>query len=259
MMAISKNSSKSALYARLFVNMYQFNLEKFSGPLDLLLSLVEEERLSINEISLSKVADEYIAYLKSLEEMPKEELAAFLVISSTLMLIKSRSLIPNLKLSNEEEIDIKDLERRLKTYKFFKKLGESLRGLKKQGRHLFGREAYVGMRAVFFPPKDLTKETLAKTVEELLTAIPAKESLPEDTLKKAISLEEKMEELRSRLENMMAVNFSAIGGSALGGEGKIDKVEVIVSFLALLELVRQGFAIFEQKGTFANIEMKKNG
>ncbi|MDO8523136.1 MAG: segregation/condensation protein A [bacterium] len=233
--------------------MYQFNLDKFSGPLDLLLNLVEEEKLSINEISLSRVAEEYIAYLKSLEEMPKEELAAFLVIASTLMLIKSRSLIPNLKLSEEEEVDIKDLERRLKTYKFFKELAESLKALNKGGRHLFGREAYVGMQAVFFPPQDLTKEILSKIVEELLTAIPQKESLPEDTLKKAVSLDEKMSELRDRLESMVAVNFEE-----MRKDGK-EKVEVIVSFLALLELVRQGFAIFEQKGIFANIEMKKNG
>lgn len=233
--------------------MYQFALEKFSGPLDLLLNLVEEEKLSINEISLSKVAEEYIAYLKSLEEMPKEELAAFLVIASTLILIKSRSLIPNLKLSDEEEVDIKDLERRLKTYKFFKKLGESLRGMNKQGKHLFGREAYTGMQAIFFPPQSLTKETLSKIVEELLTAIPQKESLPEDTLKKAVSLDEKMTELKNRLENMVSVNFSEMQ------KGGREKVEVIVSFLALLELVRQGFAIFEQKGIFANIEMKKNG
>ena len=233
--------------------MYQFNLEKFSGPLDLLLSLVEEEKLSINEISLSKVAEEYIAYLKSLQEMPKEELAAFLVIASTLMLIKSRSLIPNLKLTDEEEIDIKDLEKRFITYKFFKKLGESLKGLQRQSRHLYGREAYVGMQAVFFPPKDLTKETLSKIVEELLTSIPIKESLPEDTLKKAISLDDKMTELKNRLEGMVAVNFEVMR------VGAKEKVEVIVSFLALLELVRQGFAIFEQKGTFANINVTKNG
>ena len=238
--------------------MYSIALEKFAGPLDMLLGLVEEEKLSINEISLSQVADQYISYLKSLEEMPKDELAAFLVIASTLILIKSRSLMPGLKISEEEEIDIKDLERRLKMYKFFKELSLKLRDLNKHGRHLFGREAYLGMQAVFFPPAGLNKETLAKTVEELLAAIPQKESLPEDSIKKAVSLEEKMDELKERLEKMINVNFSAIGGFAFGGEEKKDKIDVIVSFLALLELVRQGFAIFEQKSVFASIEMKKN-
>ena len=238
--------------------MYSIALEKFAGPLDILLGLVEEEKLSINEISLSQVADQYISYLKSLEEMPKEELAAFLVIASTLILIKSRSLMPGLKISEEEEMDIKDLERRLKTYKFFKELSLKLRDINRQGRHLFGREAYLGMQAVFFPPAGLTKETLGKTIEELLAAIPLKESLPEDSIKKVVALEEKMDELKDRLEKMINVNFSALGGSAFGGEGEKDKVEIIVGFLAILELVRQGFAIFEQKGVFGSIEMKKN-
>ena len=68
-----------------------------------------------------------------------------------------------------------------------------------------------------------------------------------------------MEELKGRLEKMINVNFSALGGSAFGGEEGKDKIEIIVGFLAVLELVRQGFAIFEQKGIFANIEVKKNG
>src|SRR3989338_4393306 len=206
--------------------MYSIALEKFAGPLDMLLGLVEEEKLSINEISLSQVADQYISYLKSLEEMPKEELAAFLVIASTLILIKSRSLMPGLKISEEEEMDIKDLERRLKMYKFFKELSLKLRDINKQGRHLFGREAYLGMSSVFFPPQDIGTENLAQVLKEILTAIPQIESLPEDSIKKAVSLKE--------------------------------KIEIIVGFLALLELVRQGFAIFEQNGVFGSIEMKKN-
>lgn len=78
---------------------YQLTLENFSGPLGLLLNLVEEQKLSINEISLAEIAEKYIIYLKSLEEMPKDELAAFLVIASTLMLIKSRSLLPGVQLT----------------------------------------------------------------------------------------------------------------------------------------------------------------
>lgn len=237
--------------------MYQFTLEKFTGPLDLLLNLVEEQKLSINEISLAKIAEEYIKYLKSLEEMPKEELAAFLVIAATLMLIKSRSLIPNLKLSEEEEMDIKDLERRLKTYQFFKELSAHLRGFTKEKRHLFGREAYAGMSAVFFPPEGVTAEHLKKTLKDLLEFIPQKESLPEESIFKTVSLEDKMEELKERIERFMEFSFSARGGSAYGGDEKKDKLEVIVSFLAMLELIKQGFMIFEQKHLFGNIQLKK--
>ena len=149
--------------------MYQISLDKFSGPLDMLLNLVEERKLSINEISLADVAEQYISYLKTLEEISKEELAAFLVIASTLMLIKSRSLIPNLDITEEEATDIKELEMRLKTYQFFKIMSGHLRELAAKNTHSFGREAYSGMGEFFSPPDGITKENLRATLLEILT------------------------------------------------------------------------------------------
>ena len=214
--------------------------------------MVEEQKLSVNEISLSKVAEQYIAYLKSLEEMPKDELAAFLVVASTLMLIKSRSLLPGLKLSEEEEQDIHELEQRLKTYKFFKELSDHLKELNKKDRHLFGREAYLGMQAVFFPPEGLKTPDLKKILDDVLATIPIKETLPEESILKTISLEDKMAELKERLERFMQFSFKEMQKNTK------EKVEVIVSFLAMLELIKQGFMIFEQKKLFGNIELKKN-
>ncbi|KKT29934.1 MAG: Segregation and condensation protein A [Candidatus Azambacteria bacterium GW2011_GWC2_45_7b] len=214
--------------------------------------MVEEEKLSINEISLSRVAEQYIAYLKSLEEMPKEELAAFLVIASTLMLIKSRSLIPGIKLTEEEEQDIKELERRLKTYKFFKGLSLHLKDLNLQQRHLFGREAYAGMSAVFFPPEKLTPKKIKDILDEILLAVPVKEALPEESMLKTVSLEEKMAELKRRLEEFMQFNFDEFR------KQHKEKLEIIISFLAMLELIKQGFMIFEQKKLFGSIELKKH-
>lgn len=228
---------------------YQITLEKFSGPLELLLNLVEEQKLSINEISLSKVAEQYIAYLKSLEEMPKEELAAFLVVATTLILIKSRSLLPSIQLTEEEETDIKELERRLKTYQFFKEISLYLKELNKENRHLFGREAYAGMSAVFFPPEGVTSALLKKTLTEILEAVPQKENLPEEAILKTVSLEDKMDELKSRLEKFMQFNFENTSK---------DRLEIIISFLAMLELIKQGFIIFEQKELFGSIQLKKN-
>ncbi len=227
---------------------YQITLEKFSGPLEMLLNLVEEQRLSINEISLAKVAEQYIAYLKSLEEMPKVELAAFLVIAATLMLIKSRSLLPDLQLTEEEKTDVKELERRLKTYKFFKELSARIKELNRQNKHLFGREPYAGMSAVFFPPEGLTPAILKKILGEILETIPQKEALPEEAILKVVSLEDKMAELKKRLERFIQFTFSAAG----------NQTEIIVSFLAMLELIKQGFMIFEQKKLFGSIELKKD-
>lgn len=215
------------------------------------MDLVEEQKLSINEISLAKVAEQYIAYLKSLADMPKEELAAFLVVASTLMLIKSRSLIPGVSLSEEEESDIKELEKRLRTFKFFKELSAHLRELDKKGMHLFGREAYVGMRAVFFPPEGLDSARLKAVLDEILQAIPQKESLQENVLVNTVSIETKMLELKERLEKFMSLTFDETRKQSKG------KTDVIVSFLAMLELIKQGFMIFEQRQLFGTINLKR--
>lgn len=234
--------------------MYELTLDKFTGPLDLLLNLVEEKKLSVNEVSLSQVAEQYILYLKSLPDISKNELASFLVIASTLMLIKSRSLLPTLALSEEEKVDIGELENRLKIYKLFKELSVELNNFAKKEQHLFGREAYVGMSYFFSPPNNVTLDVLKKALESVLEILPKKEDLPEDVIEKAVSLEEKMDELKDRLTKSLKFTFS--GKSSVKKDK--EKVEIIVGFLALLELIKQGFLVFEQKGLFGNIEVEKH-
>ncbi len=233
--------------------MYQLTLEKFSGPLDMLLNLVEERKLSVNEISLASVADQYIAYLKSVEELSKHELAQFLVIAATLVLIKSRSLLPELELSPEEELDIQDLQKRLATFRFFKALAEHLRELQKRNEHLFGREAYSGMPSAFFPPERLTVQMLREAVAQVIATMPILEALPQESLEKTISLEEKINELKTRLEKTLETTFEDVR------RGTRKKLEVIVSFLAVLELVKQGLLLIEQDRTFGTINLKHHG
>ena len=97
--------------------MYKVKLEQFQGPLDLLLQLTEEKKLDITEISLAKVTDQYLTYLKNSEVISLDDLANFLIIASRLILIKSRMLLPTLELSKEEEQDIETLKRQLEEYK----------------------------------------------------------------------------------------------------------------------------------------------
>src|SRR3989338_11573593 len=164
--------------------MYELTLDKFTGQLDLLLNLVEEKKLSVNEVSLSEVAEQYISYLKSLPDISKDELATFLVVASTLMLIKSRSLLPSLELSEEENVDISELESRLKIFKLFKELSIDLKVLSQKGAHLFGREAYVGMGSFFSPPGGVTPDVLGKAIFGVLEILPKKEDLPEDVIER---------------------------------------------------------------------------
>lgn len=226
-------------------------LEQFSGPLDALLVMVEEKKLSINEISLSQIADQYIAQTKQAEKCSKEELAAFLVIAATLILIKSRSLLPNLALSPEEEESIDELQRRLRTFQFFKMLTKNLYELQRQRLRLVGREAYAGLQMMFLPPDGITAQHCARALQSLIAALPTKERLPSETIEKAISIEEKIEEILMRVEKALYASFDDIKQHAK------EKVEVIVAFLALLELVKQGALLFEQRELFGSIKLNK--
>lgn len=231
---------------------YQIKIEKFEGPLSLLLELIEKHKLSINEISLANVADQYIEYLKSLEKFPLGEAANFIAVASTLLLIKSASLIPTFQFSEEEAGDIKDLERRLQFYAHIRNFAAELG--KCFGKNImFGREAFLGFNFGFLEPKGVTKEKIFATMKQIIANLPQKEILPKALVKKTISLEKKIGDIISRIQQQIELSFS----DAMIG-GKKEKVEIIVSFLAILELIKRGFIIVEQTAVFENIKIKKS-
>ena len=96
---------------------FKVKIGEIEGPLELILDLIEKRKLHISDVSLSQVADEFIEYIKSFEEFPIQDSADFILVASTLLLIKSKSLLPNLSLTPEEQDNIEDLENRLATYK----------------------------------------------------------------------------------------------------------------------------------------------
>ena len=131
---------------------YVFKHEKFEGPLQILLELIEKEKLAISEISLAKVADEYLLHVKSLGAINPDELAEFLVIAAQLMLLKSRSLLPHLELDEEEKSSIEELERRLEEYRRARERASALKERAALGLRIHARESFFGLPPVFFPP-----------------------------------------------------------------------------------------------------------
>ena len=187
--------------------MYSIKLNQFEGPLDLLLDLIEKKKLSINELSLATISDQYLEYLKQLENFPLEEVAGFVVIASTLILIKSKSLIPSLELTEEEEESIGELEERLKQYQRIKELSLNIK--KFFGKNLqFSRESFKGMEMGFIEPKKLTLYSVVSIIKEILNNFPKIEKLPEITVKKIISMEEKINELTERIKTKMELSFA---------------------------------------------------
>lgn len=230
---------------------FQIKQEKFEGPLELLLELIEKEKLSISEISLAKVTDQYLAYVRSLEKIDPEALVEFLVVAAQLMLIKSRSLLPSLKFTEEEEASIEELENRLAEYKKIKELAAGIKRLEGEKRHIFTREAYTGMEGIFYPPKEVTPELLMRTFKAVVDAIPKVEKIVEEKIRKIISLEEKISQIKSLLQSKVEQTFSEVV------KGSKEKIEIIVSFLAILELAKTNLVFLSQKKSFGEIILRR--
>lgn len=235
----------------------QFNVKThvFEGPLELLLSLIEKRKLFINDISLAKVADDYISFIKEFENESKmADLAQFILVASTLVLIKSKSLLPTLDLSLEEQESIDDLEDRLKQYQKYKALSKHLKdrfGINIEYFRVPPKETMI----VFAPDKNTSVTRLHETIKAVLLSMPKKEFVPKAIVQKVISLEEMMENLADRITKSMKMSFKEFSGHGQK-EKQVEKVNVIVSFLAMLELVKQGIINVRQDKDFHDIEIE---
>jgi len=235
---------------------YKIKNEKFEGPLDLLLNLIEKRKLLINDFTLSEITDDFINYISTLGKIPARKVADFLVIASTLILIKSRSLLPTMKLEEDEAGDIKDLETRLKILKVIKDISISV-GEKFQKIILYRKKLVKNLQPKFSPSEELNAHNMRIVMLSVINTFPKFEEKKEVKLKKTISLEDTMNGIINRIKKNIKMSFSEFGNK----KDKTEKVNVIISFLAILELVKRGFISAEQNGKFddINLESKEVG
>jgi len=229
-----------------------FKTSVFEGPLDLLLDLIEKRKLLINDISLASVTDEFLSRIQSMGEMPVGDTAQFVSLAATLLLIKSRSLLPLLEISGEEERDIKELEYRLAVYQLIK---NAARNLQKTGKP----ELYPGtapeFEPLYVPDQSVTQPSIRSAVSALIESFPQFASLPAVAVKKIISLEEMIGRMASRVSSAFSLSFKEFSGH---GKGSVEKGEIIVSFLALLELVKQGIIRATQSEDHGDITLEND-
>lgn len=229
---------------------FKVRVGEFEGPLELVLDLIEKRKLHISDVSLSQVADEFIEYIKSFEEFPMADSADFILVASTLLLIKSKSLLPNLQLSEEEQGSIEDLENRLATYKKYKDLAANIG--KMFGNFLYFAEEKKKINVVFSPTPDISLLSLKNALNQVLQNMPQKtEELPKVVIDKIISLEEMVDKLSERIEKSLKTSFKDFSQM-----GKAEKVNVIVGFLAMLELVKRGLVRVSQDKHFEDISIE---
>lgn len=238
-------------------NSFTIKTQVFEGPLDLLLTLIEKRKLFINDISLAKVTDEYIEYINRLGDYSLGDRTQFIYIASTLLLIKAKSLLPTLTLTEEEKTDVADLEKRLKELEIIRKASETIQKLFGK-KIIFPRGGFDGnfksnTPTIFAPSRDTTLAGLVEGIARVLTSLPKKQNdVPKVTVRKTVSLEDMISRLTTRIKSAMKMSFREFSGAT----GRAERVHVIVSFLAMLELVKQGVLDAHQEGLFDEIHME---
>ena len=230
-----------------------FRSGEFEGPLDLLLQLVESEKLDISTLSLATVADQFLTYVHETKEIPMGELADFLVVAAKLVYLKSRLLLPTL--SDQEMDEGPDLETQLRRYKAFVEASKELNHMWLSGSVAFARDpsARTVLRvAGFSPPPNISSNLLQEMMTRVIQRLEPIVKLPQAAIERMVTIQEKMRHLYDRIRNIAKTSFHEFVGHGA------TKTEKLVSFLALLELVKQRYVKVSQADLFHDIDIESN-
>ncbi len=218
---------------------YQVKLDHFEGPMDLLLHLIRRDKIDIYDIPISHITHEYLSYIEIMKELELEVAGEFFVMAATLMRIKVQMLLPKRAVEEEEEDPREELVRNLIEYRKFKKAADHLAGKESSRRDVFVRPV----------PKYIEEEDNTPKMElSLFDLMDAFKSILED-LKKEISysvevdihtVDEKIDFIHKKINSNSEVLFTELFEETVG------RVEIIVTLMAILELVRRGFIIARQ-------------
>jgi segregation and condensation protein A len=229
---------------------FEIKLPVFEGPLDLLLHLLEKEELDITSVSLVQVTDQYMSYLHALDEINMDFLADFIAVGAKLLLLKSRALLPREPGAPEEgeEEDVgEELARLLIEYRRFKEAASALREREDQGLRSYPRLGSAVEVPLSLGLDRVTLRKLSRIFREALQRLPAEE---EGTInRQAVSVQEKVEEILAALAQRGRLSFRGLVSACR------SRLEVVVSFLAVLELIKSNRLQAEQSELFGDIHL----
>ena len=226
---------------------YQIRLPVYEGPLDLLLQLIEREELDITTVALAQVTDQYMAYLSDLERRHAKELTDFLVIAAKLLLIKSIALLPRPPVLSPEAEDVGDeLVQQLRIYKRFKEIATHLQHREKQGLHSYVRIAPLPRLNPQLDMGNVTADDLLAAVQETLDAMSGP-SAGEVVKTITVTIAEQSAKIERLLSRRHQVRFREVLSEAT------TRIEVIVTLLAVLELIKQDRVRVSQERLFGEI------
>ena len=232
--------------------MTQIKVKQFEGPLDLLLSLIEEQKLDITQIALAEVTEQFLSYIKQLEQVDPTSLADYLNIAARLLVIKSKAILPSLEVDTDDELEPEeDLASKLVLYKQFKEVARHLKTLDNNKQQSFTRSLVFSQKINFWPDPEVTTNTLHSSILEVLQQLKELDNLPKAKIREAVSIQAKISQLQNRLAGNIETKLSQ-----LLAESK-NKDEVIITFLALLELIKQRIFSVNQDELFTDVTITK--
>ena len=229
---------------------YKVSTPVYEGPLDLLLKLIERAELDITKLALAVVTEQYLDHLRNLQEHAAEDVSAFLVVAARLLQIKSEALLPRPPLRESDEEDPAEaLTRQLLAYKRYKEIAQTL-----HSRESAGLRTYLRLAP---PPKvqgvvDLTNYTLNDLVNAVKTALVEADNRPElKTVVAAhrITIRDRIQHIVGKIKISRQISFRHLLGAPH------SRMEVVVTFLAMLELVKRHYLKAQQDGLFGDIEL----
>lgn len=236
---------------------YKLRLDIFEGPLDLLLFLIKKNDIDIYDIPIVKVTEQYLEYIEMMKMLDLEVVGEFLVMAATLLQIKSKMLLPpDPSGLEEQEIDPREeLVARLQEYRVFKEIAEQLKGKEGERQNFFTRQVDEETRKAL--ENDAKEVFFEASLFDLINAFSAalsklKEEKSYEVSKEEFTVEQKIHDILHSLLNEPRLLLTDIFAKAK------SKVEMIVSFMAILELIRLKEIVVAQKRLFADIEVLRN-
>ena len=231
---------------------YRVQTPVYEGPLDLLLNLIEHAELDITTVSLAMVTDQYLAYINSLEQINADEISAFLVIAAKLIQIKSEALLPRPPAREPgEENAGQSLVDQLKLYKRFKEIGGWLSAREQANLRTYLRVAPPPKVEPKLDLSNITLENLVLAAQEVFAKEKAKKPLASVIAAPRVTIREKIDMISKMMKDVQHATFSTLI------KNSASRLEIVVTFLAMLELIKRYRVQAHQEGLFSDIEIDR--
>ncbi|MDD6135907.1 MAG: segregation/condensation protein A [Lachnospiraceae bacterium] len=240
-------------------NKLEFKIPEFEGPLDLLLHLIERNKFNIFDIPILEITEQYLDYLNRMQEENLDIMSEFLVMAATLIRIKAKMLLPEDKEEEIEEDPRAELVRRLLEYKMYKYASYELKDMELDAGRVYYKEASIPKEVLEFKeeidPADVIGDTTLAKLSEIFSQVMRRTVDRVDPIrskfgtieKEEVRIEDKMEEIRTNMKGLKGINFRTLL------ETQATRINVIVTFLAILELMKVGDIVIRQDSLFGDI------